>query len=109
MLTPANGARSCPAPPSSPAAAGAVLLASGTEESPSLVLVLGALAPYVRYPRPGHLNADLVVAFEMTGCNCQQRFKNKCHPRWCLLGAGVQMAAVTEDPPTVRTAWLRLP
>lgn len=96
MLTPANGARSCPALPSHPAATGAALLASGAGESLSVPLVLGALRE-VSTAEP--LNASLMVAFEMAACNCQQRLKNKCHPRWWLLGAGVQKAAVTKEPP----------
>lgn len=71
-LTPANGARSCPALPSYPAATGAALLASGAEQLLSVLLALGALRE-VSTAEP--LNANLMVAFEMTACNCRQRLK----------------------------------
>lgn len=47
----------------------------------------------------GPLNADLMVVFEMAGCNCQQRIKTKCYSCPSLLGTGVRMVVVTKEPP----------
>lgn len=48
--------------------------APGTAQSPSLALVLGAVRGV---SSAGSLNAGVMVAFQLTACNCQQSFKNQ--------------------------------